>query len=171
MNWQILTEKEMALAYDIGREVIEKDMANNHTGNNRLSKYAGYVGQIAAMKFYNALNVDDYEYDLSHNGQRLEVKTKVRSVLPNAGFSCCVYASNAEQLCDAYVFCQAMRNPDDKTKLLHGAYILGWVSREDYERRFYYVAKGDFDDDREEPADCFKIRIGELNAPQKLNEA
>lgn len=157
-----LTPDEMALAYEVGKDVIETEMKNNHTGNNKLSKYAGYVGQVAAMKYLKAVNVDDYQYDLERNGKRIEVKTKVRKVLPQEDFAACVYASNADQLCDVYVFVQAMKKWDDPKKLVHGAYILGWIDRERYNDCFYQVKKGDLDGDYVEPADAYKIRLGDL---------
>jgi len=163
-----LTPDEMALAYEIGKDVIETEMKNNHTGNNKLSKYAGYVGQVAAMKYLKAVNVDDYQYDLERNGKRIEVKTKVRKVLPQEDFAACVYASNADQLCDVYVFVQAIKKWDDPKKLVHGAYILGWIDRERYNDCFYQVKKGDLDGDYVEPADAYKIRLGDLRPIDEL---
>ena len=163
-----LTPDEMALAYEIGKDVIESEMKNNHTGNNKLSKYAGYVGQVAAMKYLKAVNVDDYEYDLERNGKRIEVKTKVRKVLPHEDFAACVYASNADQLCDLYVFVQVLKQWENPKKLAHGAYILGWINRERYNDCFYQVKKGDFDGDYEEPADAYKIRLGDLRPIEEL---
>lgn len=163
-----LTRDEMALAYEVGKDVIETEMKNNHTGNNKLSKYAGYVGQVAAMKYLKAVNVDDYQYDLERNGKRIEVKTKVRKVLPQEDFAACVYASNADQLCDVYVFVQAMKKWDDPKKLVHGAYILGWIDRERYNDCFYQVKKGDMDGDYVEPADAYKIRLGDLRPIDEL---
>ena len=163
-----LTPDEMALAYEVGKDVIETEMKNNHTGNNKLSKYAGYVGQVAAMKYLKAVNVDDYQYDLERNGKRIEVKTKVRKVLPQEDFAACVYASNADQLCDVYVFVQAMKKWDDPRKLVHGAYILGWIDRERYNDCFYQVKKGDLDGDYVEPADAYKIRLGDLRPIDEL---
>ena len=163
-----LTPDEMALAYEVGKDVIETEMKNNHTGNNKLSKYAGYVGQVAAMKYLKAVNIDDYQYDLERNGKRIEVKTKVRKVLPQEDFAACVYASNADQLCDVYVFVQAMKKWDDPKKLVHGAYILGWIDRERYNDCFYQVKKGDLDGDYVEPADAYKIRLGDLRPIDEL---
>jgi len=163
-----LTPDEMALAYEIGKDVIETEMKNNHTGNNKLSKYAGYVGQVAAMKYLEAVNVDDYEYDLERNGKRIEVKTKVRKVLPHEDFAACVYVSNADQLCDLYVFVQVLKQWENPKKLAHGAYILGWINRERYNDCFYQVKKGDFDGDYEEPADAYKIRLGDLRPIEEL---
>ena len=163
-----LTPDEMALAYEIGKDVIETEMKNNHTGNNKLSKYAGYVGQVAAMKYLKAVNIDDYQYDLERNGKRIEVKTKVRKVLPQEDFAACVYASNADQLCDVYVFVQAIKKWDDPKKLVHGAYILGWIDRERYNDCFYQVKKGDLDGDYVEPADAYKIRLGDLRPIDEL---
>jgi len=163
-----LTPDEMALAYEVGKDVIETEMKNNHTGNNKLSKYAGYVGQVAALKYLKAVNVDDYQYDLERNGKRIEVKTKVRKVLPQEDFAACVYASNADQLCDVYVFVQAMKKWDDPSKLVHGAYILGWIDRERYNDCFYQVKKGDLDGDYVEPADAYKIRLGDLRPIDEL---
>ena len=77
-------------------------------------------------------------------------------------FAACVYASNADQLCDVYVFVQAMKKWDDPRKLVHGAYILGWIDRERYNDCFYQVKKGDLDGDYVEPADAYKIRLGDL---------
>jgi hypothetical protein len=163
-----LTPDEMALAYEIGKDVIKTEMKNNHTGNNKLSKYAGYVGQVAAMKYLKAVNIDDYQYDLERNGKRIEVKTKVRKVLPQEDFAACVYASNADQLCDVYVFVQVMKKWDDPKKLVHGAYILGWIDRERYNDCFYQVKKGDLDGDYVEPADAYKIRLGDLRPIDEL---
>lgn len=158
----------MELAYELGKEVIETDMKNNHTGNNKLSKFAGYVGQVAAMKHLSAVNVDDYEYDLEWRGKRIEVKTKVRSRLPKPDFVGCVYATNADQLCDVYVFAQVMKRADNPKKLDHGAYVLGWIDRERYNNRFYQVKRGDWDGDYEEPADAFKIELGDLRPISEL---
>ena len=166
--WVKLTPEEMQLAYDTGKTVIEKEMANNHTGNNKRSKFAGYVGQVAAMKHLKAINVDDFEYDLEWNGKRIEVKTKVRGYLPEPNFAACVYASNADQLCDVYLFAQAMKRADNKDKLVHGAYLLGWIDRERYNDCFYQVKKDDWDGDYQEPADAFKIELADLRPISEL---
>jgi len=169
MIWQKLTTHEMAFAYETGKEVIQAKMKNNHTGNNELSKYAGYVGQVAAMKYLKAVNIDNYEYDLERNGKRIEVKTKVRNRLPDPNFAACVYASNADQLCDVYLFMQVMKRADNPKKLMHGAYLLGWIDRDLYNERFYQVRKGDKDGKYyTEPADAFKIELRDLRPIDEL---
>lgn len=166
--WVALNPSEMELAYDIGKEVIETEMNNNHTGNNKRSKFAGYVGQVAAMKHLSAVNVDDYEYDLEWRGKRIEVKTKVRGRLPERNYVGCVYATNADQLCDVYVFAQVMKRADNPQKLVHGAYLCGWIDRERYNETFYQVRQGELDGYYEEPADAFKIEYGDLRPMSEL---
>ena len=167
-EWVELTREEMALAYETGKDVIETEMKNNHTGNNKLSKYAGYVGQIAAMKRLKAVNVDDYEYDLEWMGKRIEVKSKICSSIPQANYSATVYASNADQMCDVYLFTRVLRNAFDEDKLEHGAYLLGWIDRDNYDNRFHQVKQGEDDDGYEEPADAFKIQLDQLRAIEEL---
>ena len=166
--WVKLTPEEMALAYEIGKDVIETEMKDNHTGNNKLSKFAGYVGQVAAMKHLKAVNIDDYEYDLEWCGKRIEVKSKICSSIPQANYSATVYASNADQMCDVYLFTRVLRNAFDEDKLEHGAYLLGWIDRDNYDNRFHQVKQGDDDDGYEEPADAFKIQLDQLRAIDEL---
>ena len=166
--WVALSPIEMELAYELGKEVIETEMKNNHTGNNKTSKFAGFVTQVAAMKHLSAVNVDDYEYDLEWRGKRIEVKTKIRGVLPEPHYAGCVYATNADQLCDVYLFGQVMKRPDNPKKLVHGAYLCGWIDRERYNETFYQVKRGDLDGKYEEASDAFKIEYRDLRPISEL---
>jgi hypothetical protein len=71
-------------------------------------------------------------------------------------------------MCDVYLFTRVLRNPFDEDKLEHGAYLLGWIDRDNYDNRFHQVKQGDDDDGYEEPADAFKIQLDQLRAIEEL---
>lgn len=67
----------------------------------------GMVAEIVLAEIMQAHRANDYQYDLVlNNGKRIEVKTKLTSVVPQNHHECSVAEYNPTQNCDAYAFCR-----------------------------------------------------------------
>ena len=75
---------------------------------NQKGKLVGLLGEEIVKKFLGIPVKQDkasYDYDLIDWGdQKIEVKTKERSVAPKPEYECSVALYNAKQDCDLYVF-------------------------------------------------------------------
>ena len=121
--------------------------------------YFGRLGEIAVAKFVGGTIQDDYEYDvLSRTGQRLEVKTKVTTVVPRMHYECSVCQHNAQQMADAFVFVRV-----SSTEPV--AWICGMKSCEQFFKEATYHKKGDIDPRNNYTfhASCFNMEIRDLD--------
>lgn len=124
---------------------------------------AGALGEIVTRDFFASLGhsvqlVQEYEYDLTVDGCKVDVKTKRTSVTPEPHFNASVCAKNTRQACDVYLFARVL---DD----LSTCFLLGWMTRAEFFTRAFFLCKGEKDaygwTVRE---DCFNTPIESLEA-------
>jgi hypothetical protein len=65
---------------------------------------AGRLGEIAFASYIGADIADDYNFDIVLKGERIEVKTKRRTVRPQGSYMVNVAATSLHQKPDRYVF-------------------------------------------------------------------
>ena len=166
MIWQELTYDEMCTAYKMSQE-LPPEMKGNYSGNNPLKRFAGYVGQVAAHKYFKGSeNVDAFDFDILFEGLRVEIKTSCRSVPPLDTYIARVAGSNSSQLCDVYVFASAQCN---NGKFSHGCWLVGWITKEQMLSSMWFTAKGTkATDGFTEKGDCFKMLISDLRPMTSL---
>ena len=166
--WVELTLDEMLAAFEM-QESLPKKMEGNYSGDKPAKRTAGYVGQIAAAKYFGGDNVDNVHYDLLINGKRCEVKTSTRNANPRPEYWARIAASNDSQLCDYYVFCQTQwQHQAKEEKLMHGAHILGVLAVEEMRGVMHFMQKGEIEpgDVKPELGSCWKIACSDLVPPQ-----
>lgn len=98
-----------------------------------------------------------YEYDFLFNSWRCEVKTKLTTVRPQSQYDCSVANYNPNQKCDFYIFVRILDKGDK-------AWILGYISKEEFFRNSIFLMKGDLDPSNNYTvkADCYNIKISSL---------
>lgn len=96
-------------------------------------------------------------HDLEWCGHRIDVKTKRRTVDPLPSYSVHVESTQIAYPVDIYVFCS-------KNKTTGKHLILGWITKNDFNRLCTYHKKGDQDGNFVERADCYKVKISELKS-------
>ena len=176
--WIELTNQEMGKAYELANELPEV-MKYNRSGNTQINKMAGRMGEIAWAKYLKAQHVDDFEYDLVHNGKRIEVKTMVRTVAPRLNFSFRIAIHEHVQDCDLYAFASVETyditvNGEKRTKFKKGVHLCGWVTKEE-SLQWPQVKKGDpwpTRPEKRELGDAYINEIATFHRPEALqNEA
>ena len=101
-----------------------------------------------------------------------------RRVYPREEYTCHIAEASLHQNCDMYIFCQVNFNRNPKTKWeldTSKAYILGWMTKEDFLKRSIKLKEGQSlkdvghsDDDKPQRADGNVVLIGELEDIRKL---
>jgi hypothetical protein len=136
---------------------------------------AGYLGEQAVMEYTqdcvikHTKDYDMYLRFMSSNPIAVDVKTKERTVNPKDFYTCHVAEASMHQECDMYVFCQVNIRPKMR------AWILGWITKEDFIKESVQLKKGESlkdvgynDDDFKQRADGNVILISELRDIKKL---
>jgi len=83
-------------AHDIGRI---KNSITKGRGN-----YAGRLGELALAKHLGVEVEDSKDYDVIHEGKKIEVKTKRRAVEPKPDYTVNIAATSLHQKPDIYAF-------------------------------------------------------------------
>ena len=83
-------------AADIGRI---KNSITKGKGN-----YAGRLGELALAKHLGVEVEDSKDYDIIHDGKKIEVKTKRRAVAPQPDYTVNIAATSLHQKPDIYAF-------------------------------------------------------------------
>ena len=172
-QWIELSLEEMEDAYRRAC-ALPDEMDGNYSGNKIQKKTAGFVGQIAAHKFFvGSKHIDAYDYDLMLEEKRLEVKTATRNIAPRYEYEfwCRIAASNDTQLCDYYIFCQTQwQHQAKEEKLMHGAWVLGFLSVKDAREKMHFAKKGSIEkgDEFPERGDCWKVSVIDIYPPNQL---
>ena len=122
------------------------------------SNVVGAIGELVVADSINAKQINTYDYDLVKNGMRLDVKTKRWNTKPLPNYACSVALHGTKQDCDAYVFVRILT---DLTK----AWILGGISKHNFDKEATLYRKGDVDLDNGYTfkADCYNLRIDKLS--------
>lgn len=97
-----------------------------------------------------------YDFDiLDPSGVKWEIKTKMTTTKPKADFNCTTYTYR-EQKCDGYIFTRCL-------KTLEKVWLLGWISKKDFEKYGTFYKSGDRDGNLIMTQDCLGITIAKLN--------
>ena len=143
------------------KKAIEMGKINNSicSGEGNL---AGFVGEQAANEVINGKINNTYDYDITDQIDFWDVKTKRCTTRPRPNYECSVAAFNTKQKCSKYVFVRLLHEGNTYIK----AYILGWMTKEDYYKKAKFLKKGDFDPDNNfvVRADCYNVKISDLNS-------
>lgn len=131
-------------------------LRNSITGGG--GNIAGFIGEAIAQRVLGGKLDNTYDYDLVlDNGLKIDVKTKMTTVVPLPTYDCSVAALNTEQDCDFYCFVRVKKD-------LTVGWYLGVYSKEHYIRDATFMQKGMTD-----PAngyvvksDCYNIPINKL---------
>lgn len=142
-------------------ELYDFDALNNSITKGKSNTY-GAIGEVVILEYLRknkdplSENKGNFHYDIICENEKWEVKTKRTRVKPKSYYLCSVPAYNTSQKCDYYVFVRVL---EDYSK----AYILGYISRDDFYKKSFFKKKGEKDiNGFEFKADCFNIKIENL---------
>lgn len=142
-------------------KAIEMGKINNSicSGEGNL---AGFIGEQAANEVIKGTINNTYDYDILDPNDFWDVKTKRCTTKPRPYYECSVAAFNTRQKCSKYIFVRLLHEGNTYIK----AYILGWLSREDYYKKSKFLKKGDLDSSNNfiVRADCYNVKISDLNS-------
>lgn len=129
---------------------------------NGTSDIYGALGEIIVQDHFSSIGKvveynGGYDYDMTINQKKIEVKTKKVSRLNTQYVLASVSAHNIKQECDIYVFCQVK---SDKSV----GWILGYKTKKDFFEKSFFRKKGDIDDDGFIfKGDCYNLRVKDLD--------
>lgn len=118
---------------------------------------AGYLAEIALAKHLNCENVscdlgeEKYNYDLIKNGNKIEVKTKRRTVDPLPQYEVSIAETSKHQQTDFYAFISITFGYKDgfgrnaKYFYPEAIWLCGFMRSEDYFKKARYLKKGQVD--------------------------
>lgn len=124
---------------------------------------AGFVSEEVVADLLDATKASTKDYDLVlSNGATVDVKAKRTSAAPLPYYDCSVAKTSTHQNCDLYVFTRYHINGT--------LYVLGWLTADDYFSKARFLKKGTTDGDNGfvVRADCYNVRIDELNDFEEL---
>lgn len=160
-----ITEEMIKIAKD-RRADMPNVIKNSIMGGERT--FEGCLGEVVVANYLNADYITTYDFDLIHNGKKIEVKTKVRTVLPKPFYEVSIANYNTKQLCDYYVFVSLyVPNKDEYPTIAH---IVGYFPKDDYISQSNFLKKGDIDtrNNYTVRADCWNMPIKNLIDIQKI---
>lgn len=125
--------------------------------------FEGCLGEVVVASYLNAEYITTHNFDLVHKNKYLEVKTKVRTVLPKSFYEVSIANYNTRQLCDYYIFVSLL-SPPDKGKDYKTAHIVGYYPKNIFFENAKFLKKGDVDPSNNYVvrATCWNMRIKNL---------
>jgi hypothetical protein len=168
-----LTEPLIEKARVYSKDRIYKRSMRGEEGTN-----IGAIGEFVLIEHLedNGIKVIDNrnrenatKYDLLVLGEKVEVKTKDRTVPPKPFYDCSVPLYNhTHQKADWFIFLSLLR----KNNKFVEAYILGGATYSDIERDGITINKGDVDERNGWVCNesCINITIDKLIPPEKMLE-
>lgn len=130
---------------------------------------AAFVGEAVVAEYLTAGNGctvewnNTYDYDITSDGVKIDVKTKRRNVPPLPHYDCQVPELNTTQKCDCYVFVSI--SYDNKT-----AWILGFMPKNEFYARAKFRAKGSYDGAWQVKSSCYYVPVSVLRPIEELKE-
>tara|TARA_R110002020_G_scaffold291135_1_gene506609 strand:+ start:611 stop:1111 length:501 start_codon:yes stop_codon:yes gene_type:complete len=108
----------------------------------------GRVGEIAFASYVGADIADDYNYDLILNGEKIEIKTKRRTVAPKGNYEVSVATTSLHQKPDRYVFISVefKRKKGFNYYGLQNVWLCGDMKAKEYLEKSWVYKKGDMDE-------------------------
>ena len=146
-------------AADIGRI---KNSITRGRGN-----YAGRLGELALAKHLGVEVEDSKDYDIIHDGKKIEVKTKRRAVKPQPDYTVNIAATSLHQKPDAYAFLSLEyldRDSAGNYSDLLNVWLCGYKSAEQFFEEAEFWPKGTPDPPSfKTHRDMYVMKIGELD--------
>jgi|TARA_Y100000310_G_scaffold73225_1_gene69397 hypothetical protein len=135
--------------------------------NNSILKgkgnFAGYLGEEIVAHYIKAdiVSNSEYNHDLLKNNQRIEVKTKRRTVEPQDHYDASVAYTSRHQSPDLYIFTSIQFKNGTPIK----AWICGKKEPKEYFKKAIFHAKGDIDPSNQwkVSTDCYNLPYEELD--------
>ena len=160
-----ITEEMKKRAWAKSREMgVIKNYIMKGDGN-----IAGFLGEEVANVVIDGTINNTYDYDLvAQDGTKYDVKTKRCTSPPKPYYDCSVANFNTKQKCDRYVFVRI----ENKNKRWGRAWVLGWLTHDDYFKKARKLTKGQKDPSNGfvVRADCHNVAISELNKFKDCHE-
>ena len=160
-----ITEEMKKSAWAKSREMgVIKNSIMKGDGN-----IAGFLGEEVANVVIGGTINNTYDYDLvAQDGTKYDVKTKRCTSPPKPYYDCSVANFNTKQKCDRYVFVRI----ENKNKRWGRAWVLGWLTHDDYFKKARKLIKGqkDLSNGFVVRADCHNVAISELNKFKDCHE-
>jgi len=165
MILQALNQEEMQEA-KANEANLPKKLALDVSGNLHKNRLGGCIGEVAAASYLERKLEHNYEFDIVHNGFKIDVKTIIRSVKPLPHYACRVVINSHMQECDIYLFaCAGYKN-----EFYPSAYLCGWASKQEVQQ-WRKVNKGDPWPEvlhKTEKSDAYKSTYSTLRPMQQL---
>jgi len=126
--------------------------------------FAGYLGEEIVADYMKALQIstdegdEKYSYDLVKDNQKIEVKTKRRTVPPKGFYDASVAVYSRHQNPDIYVFVSLQYIDNVPVK----AWICGQKDSEEYFKEATFYSRGDVD-----PSNNWVVSVDCYNLPYK----
>ena len=156
---KLMSEKAQSWANDIG------GLPNSIT--NGRGNTAGRLGELALAEYLGVGLADEKDYDLIYNGEKIEVKTKRRTVKPAEYFDVSVAETSRHQAPDRYVFI-SIEYASKKSKQYHGLkniWLCGDIPAKEFFERGRFLRKGAEDGNNKFRVlrDMYNLQINQLN--------
>jgi hypothetical protein len=117
----------------------------------------GFLGEEMFCQYTGARRMNTYDYDVTLDGQKIDVKTKRTTVRPDYHYNVSVAAANTKQKCDSYYFVRV------HTSLEYG-WLLGGIRKTPFYEAATFNRKGEEDNTSGWlfKADCYNLPISGL---------
>jgi len=132
--------KEGYIKIPITQQILQRAKQREFKADKRTyleaNRDIGFIGEeIYQTIFHDATLMKGYEYDFNWKDFRIEIKTKKRKVYPRDSYEATIpeYTMDKE-ICDIFVFFSFVNRTD--------AYLLGWITHEDFIRKSIFRPKG-----------------------------
>ena len=156
---KLMSEKAQSWANDIGR--LPNSITNGR-GNT-----AGRLGELALAEHLGVDLADKKDYDMIYNGEKIEVKTKRRTVKPAEYFDVSVAETSRHQAPDRYVFI-SIEYASKKNKRYNGLksiWLCGDILASEFFEKGRFLRKGAEDGNNKFRVlrDMYNLQINQLN--------
>ena len=140
--------------------------------NNSITKgggnLAGRLGELALANYLGVCVEDHKDYDMIYKGEKIEVKTKRRTVPPQYSYDVSVAATSTHQKPDRYAFISIEFEGKTATGFYHkvkSIWLVGDMAADKYFKLATEWNRGDEDESNGfvTLVDMFNMRIGDLD--------
>ena len=112
-----------------------KDSIRNGKGN-----LIGFIGEYCVSSILkDSVISNTYDYDLIHNNETYDIKSKQTSVIPSMDYECSVADYNTKQKCDYYIFTRVLWKKENIRP--DGVYVMGYYQKDRYFKDARFLKK------------------------------
>lgn len=99
----------------------------------------GCLGEEMVLSLWPDIQrLNTFQFDCIHNGKRLEIKTKERTVPPSLSYDCSVNRLNGVQDADYYIFTSVLNTYDR-------GWVIGYIKTDSFWKEAKFYQKGSVD--------------------------